>query len=267
MRRFTAGATIGFFFAIWLGGHVQAQCTNNHVITVSANGQVPAKPDAAILTLIIQSSAPLATDAAAENAIKSTNIKSALTKLGYSAQSFQITPVTLLRAGGPYYGNNQPQITGIEARQYVYIFFRGDQLNDQNRFTEKTATAIDALLRADAILASNPYAPQQQVGSVVYALEHPSEYEKQALRKALDQARTDAQVIAEEMGVQLAGVCSSQTNTGYAFGYAAGIAGGDIGGLFQQAQNPLAELPFRYYSAQPELVVVQASASLTYNFK
>jgi uncharacterized protein len=259
-----AGAVL--LFVIFLSGGIHAQCAHDHVISVNGNAQVPAPADVALLTLLIRSSAPLAADAVAENAKTTMDVRTALTGLGYAGSSFRITAATITKAGGPYYGPNQPAITGIEAQRYVYVFFRGDELKDERRLTEKAAATVDALVKAGASPANNPYAPQQQASVLIYALENPAEFEKQAMQKALDQARAEAQTVAEKMGVQIAGVCNvsaGATSNNVPF---VGIGAG-IGGLVQQAQDPLSALPYRYYSIQPDMVMVPANASVTYDFK
>jgi len=246
----------------------QAQCSHDHVITVTGSGQVSAQPDVAILTLIIRSSAPLAADAVAESAKKADEARSALAGLGYSSADFRITPVTILKAGGPYYGPNQSEvITGIEAQQFIYLFFGRDQLKDQKQLSEKAAAAVDALGKTGAIPVNNPYGPQPQSTFLFYSIEKPAEYETQARDRALDEARAEAQATADRIGVQITGLCSAGATLA---GYGGGIAGGFVGNfasLSQQIQDPLAELPYRFYSVYPEQISIQENATLTFNFK
>lgn len=260
-------AAVALLFAACLATTVHAQCSRDQTISGSGAGYASAHPDVAVLTLVISSSAPLAADAVTQDAKKAADVRSALKQLGYGDAAFQVTLPTLLRAGGPYYGNNQPAITGIEDQRYVYVFFRGNDLNDSKQLTEKMAAAVDALIKAGAAPASNPYAPQQESGMIVYTLDNPAQYEQEATKKAVADARSNAQLIASELGAKITGLCSASTNVdNYSFGIAGGMIN-SFASFTQVEQNPLAELPFRFYSALPERIVVEARATVTYSFQ
>ena len=259
MVRIRARAVAGLVFVLVLSGAARAQ---SHVITVNGSGQVFARPDLGILILTIQSSAPLAADALRQNARTASDVQAALASLGYGADSFKISPVVFTRAGGAYYGPNQPSVTGIQAVQFVYVFFGGDLLKDPHLLGEKAAAAIDALTKSGAAPA-NPY-PQQQAAIVVYTVKDPRPYQDQALQQALERAREGAQAIAKKMGVEITGLRS--VSTGFAGGVVGRVAG-SVGPYPQTPENALAELPYLFYSTRADQVAITASANLNYDFK
>jgi uncharacterized protein YggE len=259
----TVIAALAVVFA--LSGAAWAQSAAGHLITANGRGEVFVQPDLGILILEVQSSSPLAADALREEATRAANVQSALEALGYIAGSFKLSPVVFTRAGGAYYGPNQPSITGIQAEQFVYIFFGSGVLKTPAELGRKVAAAIDALIKSGAAPA-NPF-PQQAASMVVYTVRDPSPYENQALQQAVTRARETAETIAKGLGVQLSGLQNASTffETG-----SAGVAGGMLGtiGPFPQAgSNAVTELPYRFYSVRSDQVAITASATLRFGFR
>lgn len=240
MARTLLKAAFGLIFILILSGVVHAQFPEPRVIAVNGSDQVFAQADLGILLLTIQSSAPLAADALAQNVRAAREVEAALAALGYSSDSFQISRAVFTRAGGRYYGPNQASVTGIQAEQFVYVYFRSDLLKSPRLVNEKAAAVVDALTKAGAAPA-NPY-PQQPTAMVVYTVKDPRAYENQALQQALDRARDAAQAVAKKMGVEITGLHSIST------GYVGPAAGGMTGPYPQTPQNALAALPYRFYS-------------------
>ncbi len=263
-RRIARTALAAVFLAAATSGTARAQNPEIHVITASATGRVLARPDLGILILEIEASAPLAADAASQCARKASDIGAALAGLGNAAGSFQFSPVVFSRAGGQYYGPNQPTLTGIAAQQYVFVFFEGSVLTDASQLNQKIAATIDALTKSGAG-AANPY-PQPQAAMVVYTVKDAATYESQALEKALASAREKAQAMAKQLGVEITGLRTVSSNFTYT-GYGVDMVGGAIGPYPQVPTNPLQDLPYRFYSTRPDQVPITASANLTYSFR
>lgn len=248
MKRLLVRAAFALLISATLVCVAPAQNSREHLITVSSTASVQVRPDLGILVLAIRSSGPLAADAVAQVAKKASDVQSALSSLGYPPGSFKIGPVTFARAGGPYYAPNLPSITGIEASQQVYVFFKGSELG-MNR---KIAAAIDALSKAGASTPSLRIPLQQQGAMVLYTVKNPVYDEAQAFQKAMDEDHERAQAIARQMHVQITGLC---------------CASAFVRPYPQPAYSQLQDLPYRYYSTESDEVQISQTVTLNYDFK
>jgi hypothetical protein len=226
----------------------ESPSAENHVITVSGSGQVEAKPDVGILVMTIQSASPISEEAVAANGRKAKAVESALAALGYPADGFKITPVTLENAGGPRFGPMQPAIPEYHASQYVYVFFQPADLKDVAQLTVKSAATIEALRKAGAV-------PGNQGALIVYAIKDSTKYERQALQKAISQARGAAQEMAAGLGAQITGLRK--------------VSGGNFqGDLMSRPGLPSLEgLPYHWYSTARDEIKVSTSVTVEYDFK
>jgi uncharacterized protein YggE len=236
-----------------------AQISPEHVIQVSRSGTVFAKPDVGILTMAIETSAPVAEEAVSRNAQKAQAVKSALGTLGYSPDRYKFSSVILGKVGGQVYGPYQPSVTGVEASEYVYVFFDGPQLSDLTQLTGTAAAAIEALRRAGAtgVNTPGPFRPAGQTAMIIYAMKDSQPSENQALQEAVDRARAAAQAIATAMQVQISGLHS--VTASYLSGRYIPVAG------FSQLQ--LEGLPYSFYSTRSDEVQISANATVSYDFK
>jgi uncharacterized protein YggE len=85
----------------------QSQNFQDHVITVSRGGEAYVKPDLGILSMSIQSTAPIADEAVAENGRKQKAVESGLGQLGFTPRGYRITSVSFGQAGGPRFPGMQ----------------------------------------------------------------------------------------------------------------------------------------------------------------
>ena len=253
-NRLLEKAALALLFSAALAGMARAQEPRPHFITVNSTGSVLARPDMGILVMAVQSTAPLAADAVAENTKKVKDVQSALAALGYAPGRFKISPAALSRAGNPYYAPGRPSITGIVASQFVYVFFEGAELSNPAELNGKVAAVIDALGKAGAVPSAGPFrSPSQPQGAmVVYTVKDPANDEDRALQEALADARTKAQAIAKRLRVQITGLSSInsfvQSYTG-------------------QLSGQLEGLPYRYYSMESDEIKISERVNLAYNFK
>ncbi len=246
-------------FALAGSPPVRAQNSAANEISASDTGQVSARPDLGILVMEIAASAPVAAGAASQCARKASAVQAALAGLGYGSGSFELTPVIFSRAGGTYLGPDQPAFTGVMAQQIVYVFFEGSALADTNQLNQKIAATIDALAKAGAGPSTSYSQPTSSM--VAFTVKDPATYETQALGKAVAGARQKAQALAKQLGVGSTYLRAAATR------YLGGYAGSIIGAYGQVPINPLQGLPYRFYSARSDRVVITASATLTYDFR
>lgn len=238
-----------------------AQCVPGKTVSVSGSATVAAPADLAILTFALQTAAPLASDAVAANHRLADAVRTEMAPLAAIA-TLRLGPITLAKAGSGYYQTNlPPTITAIEAHRFAFVLISGPTLHHRRRFADHAAAVVDAMGKAGAIPATSPYGPQQPSNFLVFALTAPSSYVAQARSKAIERARSAARAVAAALRFDLAGVCAANV---YTMVGQAGIMGGTLGNISQQANEPLAQLPYRFYSADPENVAVRESVNLTY---
>jgi uncharacterized protein YggE len=240
-------------------GQAAAQASPEHVITVSRSGTVFARPDVGILIMAIETSAPIAEEAVSTNAQKAQSVKSALVTLGYSPDRYKFSSVVLGKVGDQIELPYQPSVTGVEASEYVYLFFGGPQLSDLAQLTGTAAATIEALRKAGAtgVNVSGPFREPGQTAMIIYAVKDSQPWENQALQRALERARGAAQTIAQAMQVQITSLRS--VTASYLSGRYIPTAG------FSQLQ--LQGLPYSFFSTRSDEVQISANATLSYDFK
>ncbi|HEV2298928.1 MAG TPA: SIMPL domain-containing protein [Candidatus Acidoferrales bacterium] len=258
MKRSLAPSVLAFLLFATQMPAAFGQNAQDRLIIVSSTGTVSAKADLAILTLTIRSTAPLASDAAAQNARKTKDVQAALATLGYSSNQYKLTSITFAPAGGAYSVLTQNSVTGIQASQFLYVFFEGSSLNDDSKFTHDVAVAIDALGKTGAMLgaAPFPYSAIQQGSAVTYTIKDPDSYEKEAVQKATESSHAEAQTIAQQMGIHISEMYRVSANL--------------VRATRQQPDfrlEELPDLPYRYFSAQRNAVDISETATVNYAFK
>lgn len=254
LKRWLGKAAVALLFLVALPVMARAQEPRPHIVTINSTGSVLARPDLGILVMVVQSSAPLAANAITENAKKVKAIQSTIEGLGYSSKNYKIAPVVLSPAGGPYYAPGRSSITGILASQFVYVFFEGAELDDPAELNQKSASNVDALIKAGAVPSVGTFrSPSQPRGTLIaYTIKDPSGEEAQALQNAMADDRAKAEQIASHMHVQITGLVSINSF---------------VRSSAQQLSGRLEGLPYRYYSTEGDEVTVSESVTLTYTFK
>jgi uncharacterized protein YggE len=241
-------------------GRAAAQSSSEHLITVSRGGTVFAKPDMGILIMAIETSAPIADEAVSRNAQKADAVKAALTTLGYSPDRYKFSSVVLGKVGGEIYGPYQPSVTGVEASEYVYLFFDGPQLSDLAQ-SSGTAAVIEALRKAGAagVNVAGRFSAPGQTGAamIIYTVKDSEPWENQAVQRAVERARGAAQAIAAAMQVQITGLRSVTAS------YLSGRYIPTVG----FAQPQLKGLPYSFFSTRSDEVQISASVTVSYDFK
>jgi len=218
---------------------------DNHVITVSGEGEVLAKPDVGILVMALQSTAPIAQEALEANARKAKAVESAVASMQLSPRAYKITSATLGQAGGAYgmvlYG----------ATQSVYVFFDSSDLSDATKLTEKTAAVVEGLRKAGAVPGN--VAGAGLGGLLIYAVRDSGGYQKQALQKAIANAHDAAQDVAKGLAVKITGL--RNVSTDYSFG------------ISEMGNIKLGGLSFSLYSTKNDEISVRATVNAEYDFK
>jgi uncharacterized protein len=153
------------------------------LIVVSGSAQVEAQPDQATVRLGVVRQASAAQAAQEQANAASREILAAIGKLGVPPQKIQTSRLTLT----PNYRGDPPKIVAYSASNIISI-----ELDDLTR----VGPVIDAGLTAGG----------NQLEGVRFRLKNDTAVRERALRDAVMEARRKAEVIAEALGVRLAGV-------------------------------------------------------------
>ena len=173
-------------------GVISSNSSASKTIQVSGMGTVSASPDQTVLYLAVETQAPTATGAIAENAAAMTNVIGNLTAAGISKDSIQTTSYSLT----PVYSNpvNQsqpPSIIAYDATNAIQV-------------TISDLGSVGKML--DLAISSGA----NQVQGVTFTLS-PSTMatlQKQALQAALQDADNQAKATATALGVTIVGPIS-----------------------------------------------------------
>ncbi len=160
-------------------------------ITVNASGKVEAAPDKAGLEVGVETQAPTAKDALAQNAQRLNSVIDALRKAGVSKDDLRTSNVSLW----PQRNSDGTSVTGYSAHNTVSA-----ELD-----VEKAGGAIDAAVAAGANVVNGP---SLSVGDR-------DELYRKALKNAVEAGRAKAEAIADAAGVKVGRVTAVVESAGY----------------------------------------------------
>lgn len=160
-------------------------------ITVTATGTVEREPEQAVVTLAVETLAPTADEASAQNAEQTEALIDALEALGISDDLIRTVGYGLHpeydREARPESG--EPRIVGYRAVNRVRI-------------------TIDPVTRTGAVIDAGIEAGANRVQGIAFQLRDPEAARIDALQEALDRARTEAEALAaaaaQRLGLLLA---------------------------------------------------------------
>lgn len=188
---FAAGLLLGMIFivafALLLSPSVSEQEAFNKTIEVSGNGIVKTTPDEAHVLIAVVSEAVTAKEAAAINSANMTTIFTELKKVGFSdvkTLQYSITPI--------YTSIEEETLRGREQKS-VIVGYRATNMIEVVCMPDGAGTAIDAAIRGGA----------NRIDSIAFQLSESLQEQayNEALRKAINNAESKADVVAENMGI------------------------------------------------------------------
>lgn len=164
-------------------------------IRVAATGEAQATPDRAWVDLGVETSAPTAAAASAEN-----------------ARRMEAVIAALLRAG--------VQRADVETRDYnVFPDYapppegRGEPVLRGYRVTNVVSARTDAVGRVGAVIDAALGAGANRVHGVRFGLRDPGALRGQAIRQAIERGRREAEIIAASLGLRLGRVLDASTTS------------------------------------------------------
>jgi uncharacterized protein YggE len=173
------------------------KAVEHRTISVTAQGEVTAPPDLAILTIAVETAASKAAAAASANAKRSAAVANAIK--GLIGKDDKVT--TARYSLEPRYQPGkpgemtEPRITGYVARNDVQV---------ETHKVDSVGALIDAANDAGA----------NRIGGIQFTLANHSEQLRAALEKAGAEARLQAESIAKALGVRLTQVTAATTMPG-----------------------------------------------------
>jgi len=152
-------------------------------LSISAEGEVKATPDQASISLGVQTTAPTAAQAMADNAQRMTQVIAALRRQGLEGKDVQTSQISL-QAQYNYQPNKSPELTGYQASNQVTV-------------TVGDLAKLGAVL--DAVTASGA----NQIEGVSFGLKDPDAVQDQARLKAVKALGAKAQLYAGAAGYRV----------------------------------------------------------------
>jgi len=173
-----------------------AQAAENqvHTISIDASSTSTTAPDQATLVIGITNHADTAQEAQHANAEIASTITTNLHNLGITSEQIKTRNYNF----HPTYNNQQKhenELTGYTVDNTVYV-----TLND--------VTAVGNVI--DTALSSGA----NKINSISFSIRNPSKLKEQALRQAIKDARTKADIIADALGKQIIGIQSVSESGG-----------------------------------------------------
>jgi uncharacterized protein len=184
-------------------------------LSLSAYGQTKVVPDEATITLGVQTTAPVAAQAMAENAAQMTTVTTALRRAGVADKDIQTSNLSL-NAQYVYNANEPARLTGYQASNDVTIV-----VEDLARL----GPAVDAVTAAGA----------NQINGISFGLKDSSAAEDQARLAAVKALRAKAELYASATGYRVARLVNLSEG--------GGVEPGPIAPMMMQARVAVAKTP------------------------
>lgn len=192
-------------------GYIGRAPLTQYTITIDGEGKVTATPDVAVVSLGVQSDAKTVKAAQGDNSQKMNDIVKAVKETGVKDADIQTTNYNIY----PKYSYNKDtgisDIVGYTVSQSVTVKVRN-------------LDSVGGILFKAGELGAN------QVGGVNFTVDNPESLKVQAREKAIDNARTKANVLFDKLGLRPGRIVSfSESGAGYPPIYmkeAYGIGGG-----------------------------------------
>lgn len=162
--------------------HQTDRNNNGYSMTVEGKGQITVRPDQAKLSIGVVTENQQLLQAQQENSVISTRVIEALNQLGIDPASIK----TIIY-------NIQPQYDYIEGKQIL----RGYQVEHQLEVTVKDIAKVGLILDTAFKNGAN------RAGNIQFIVATPEVYYREALKKALNDAREKAEVMAQTIGAAL----------------------------------------------------------------
>ena len=205
------------------GRYIGQEIERTSSVAVSGQGKVSAKPDIGEVSLSVVSEAPTVAAAQKDNTEKMNKIIAGMKGLGVEEKDLKTTNYTIYPKYQYVYGKSN--IIGYEVNQTLEVKIRNlDKVGD--------------ILTKATELGTN------QMGALSFTFDDPEGLQAEARKKAIDEAKEKAEVLADDLGVKLVRIISfsestSQPSPPYYYAEKLGVGGGGETPEIQTGQNEI----------------------------
>lgn len=161
-----------------------AQQIEKRTLQVNGSGEISVKPDTAFINISVESNAKTASTASKENAEKMQNVTKVIKSIIGKDDKITTTGYTL----SPVY-----QYNSSTKRSELHGYRAFNSLSVETRKLDKIGTLIDSTINAGAT----------NINSLSFGASNNDEYRRQALVKAVEDARKTAEIVASASGVKI----------------------------------------------------------------
>lgn len=178
------------------GEYIGREIETQNTITVSATGEIYAKPDLALVSFSVTNEAKTVGAAMEENTKNMNAVISAVKGEGVEEKDLKTTNFNIYpryewhgRTGVPPYPEGERVLVGYEVHQSLQV-----KIRDMTKIGDIIQTATDA--------------GANQVGDLQFTIDKEDELKKQAREEAINKAKAKAQELASQLGVRLVRIVS-----------------------------------------------------------
>ncbi len=186
-----AGSLLGGTHAY--ADNAASPAADKHTITVTGAGELQVEPDVAYISIGVQSEGTTANEAQTVNAKAFSSLNDKLKKAGIAEKDIKLTSFSV-QPQYKYANNEKPKLVGYTASHYVQVTYR-------------KMDAIGKLLDEVSAAGANI------VNGIQFSTEKQHDYELQALKLAMDNAKAKADVLAKASGGSIKGVLNVTENS------------------------------------------------------
>lgn len=229
---------------------------SNYQITVSGEGKVYAKPDVALVNLGVTTQAATVANVTKNNTDKMNAVIAAVKNLGVEDKDIETTNYSLT----PVYGNNYivPTEVPTAAPMMNSQIIRTTSVVTGYRLEQDVQVKIRDFTKISDVLAQSTASGANLVGDLQFTIDNPEQYKEQARAKAIAQAKTNAQNLVKDSGINLGKLINVYENYIYPGVYNSATKAMGGGTLDSVASTP---------TIQPGQQEIDVTINLTYQVK
>lgn len=193
-----AGFLLGL---VWLGVDVKNKIGEipevKNTITISASGEVFAKPDLAITNFSVVTEAKTVGQALAENTQKMNAVISSIKNEGALDKDLKTTSFNIF-----------PRYEFQKAEPELYPYPPGKRVLVGYEVSQSLQVKIRDLTKVGRVIEKAAAAGANQVGDLQFTIDKEDDFKSQARKQAIDKAKVKAKELTDSLGVRLGRVTS-----------------------------------------------------------
>lgn len=177
------------------GKYIGQDAVSKNTITVSATGEVYAKPDLALLDFSVTNEAKAVDQAMKDNTLKMNRVIGVIKGLGVEEKDLKTTTFRI----SPRYEWRKEETAGV----FPYPQPEGKRVLVGYEVYQTLHVKIRDMEKIGEIIKEATLAGANQVGGLQFTIDKPEEFQKEAREQAIEKAKTKAKELASQLGVSL----------------------------------------------------------------